>query len=167
MWRFLGVIPPLREFPWFLIHGNLFEGCVLYILRAVSFAHFMSSYTCVCGDNWGHVNLGTQALNTLLQSISTRSRRNRRLKIQENCRNMRKLWALMCRTLRELRAGIEPSGANLAPAPAPAMRKFAGISRAGVRHFRVPKFRPDILSSIDQVKYATVVDLNERRRQLR
>ena len=120
---------------------------MLYNLEAVRLAHFMSSHTCVCGDTCGHDNFWTMCLNTLLGSISTRSRRNRRLKIQEKCRNMRKLRALMCRSLRELRVGIEPSGANLAPAPAPAMRKFVGISRAGVQHFRVPKFWPDMLTS--------------------
>ncbi|KAF8597791.1 hypothetical protein BDV93DRAFT_561926 [Ceratobasidium sp. AG-I] len=59
---------------------------------------------------------------------------------------MRKLLALKCQNSREFRAGIELAAANLAPAPAPAMRKFVGISRAEVRHFRVPKFRPDILT---------------------
>ena len=146
MWRFLGVIPPLTVFLLFLSQSNLFRGILLHILEAVSFAHFMRSYTWVCGDIWGHDNFWTLTLNTLLRSISTRSRRNRKLKLRKKCRNVRKLWALMCRTSREFRAGIEPSGANLAPAPAPAMRKFAGISRAGVRHFCVPKFRPDMLS---------------------
>lgn len=60
---------------------------------------------------------------------------------------MRELWALVCRNLRELWARTGLSTANLPPAPAPAMPKSAGISRARVLHFGVPKFWPDILLS--------------------